>query len=76
MKLDSRIEQFKVIEGAEHISIVPAQFTVPGSRELIQSDPQTICTYLERYVWSRVGGDDIDKAHAHALKGARIVPRG
>jgi len=75
MKLN-QLETYKIIEADNHISIVPARAAVRGSRELVVTDIRTACVYLERYMWERAGGATIEKAHAYALQGMRIVPRG
>lgn len=63
---------YKVIEAARVIAIVPRDGIVPGANNLVIGSMESCRYYLDRYLDARMRGLDVKRAHAHALEGAII----
>lgn len=73
----SRLESYRLVEGNEHFTIMPARNRIAGTHELIISDMRGCLIYIERYLNERADGKAIQQAHVIALKGAQpTFPRG
>jgi hypothetical protein len=66
-------EQYRVVETAQVIAIVPASAQVKDANNLIIADIETCGQYLVRYTEHRAAGKEIKAAHELALRGANII---